>query len=410
MWPKNVMFFLLDPNFAIDPEKLNEQLARRPFQKCGGLDWFSEGFEPPAGHLPNPLHCSRGYYQFRLRREDKVLPGGVIRDHLDGRVAEIESTELRKVGRKEKLQLKEQITDDLLPRAFTRSSATVGHLDTHRGFAIIQASSVSKAENLVSCIREAIPPFPCALVRTKLSPHNLMTDWLAAGEASHGFELDAECELKDASENGAAVKAVRIDLTAEEIRQHIATGKQVTRLGLIWRERIRFVLTDQLQLKRLQFLDVLQEEASQAGDDLASLYDATFLLANEELGDLINDLVEALGGLDDTQKGGIPAPTASDDFAPWEDVPPEVIAQRRLEVAEELAVKVGRISAGTIQRHLNISHEEATATLQRLLDTGLVKDTEQGFILNDDPELTTPIKFRMAEKSVATRMKRDKSE
>ena len=96
---------------------------------------------------------------------------------------------------------------------------------------------------------------------------------------------------------------------AEEIRQHIATGKQVTRLGLIWRERIRFVLTDQLQLKRLQFLDVLQEEASQAGDDLASLFDATFLLMAEELGDLVNDLVAALGGLD-AGTGNSPAPVA----------------------------------------------------------------------------------------------------
>lgn len=103
-------------------------------------------------------------------------------------------------------------------------------------------------------------------------------------------------------------------------------------------------------------------------------------------------------------------PTATDDFAPWDEVPPEVTAQRRLEVAEELAVKAGRISVGTIQRHLAISHDDATATLQRLLDTGLVADTEKGFVLNDDPELTTPIKFRMAEKAVATRAKRDKSE
>jgi len=108
------------------------------------------------------------------------------------------------------------------------------------------------------------------------------------------------------------VRCTRIDLTADEIRQHIATGKQVTRLGLIWRERIRFVLTDQLQLKRLQFLDVLQEEASQAGDDLASLFEATFLLMAEELGDLVNDLVAALGGLEASQQSSsTPAATAT---------------------------------------------------------------------------------------------------
>ena len=92
-----------------------------------------------------------------------------------------------------------------------------------------------------------------------------------------------------------------MDLTADEIRQHIATGKQVTRVGLIWQEKIRFMLTDTLQLKRIQFLDVLQEEASQAGDDRESLFEATFTLMSEELGELVDALIEALGGLEDSQ-------------------------------------------------------------------------------------------------------------
>ncbi|MDC7716049.1 recombination-associated protein RdgC [Vogesella sp. DC21W] len=312
MWFKQLSFFRLDENFLIDSDKLADQLAKRPFQRCSGLDWFSEGWVAPASHLDSPLHQARGYQMLTLRREDKVLPAGVIRDHLDSKLAEIEAAELRKVGRKEKLQLKEQITDDLLPRAFTRSGRTTAYIDSQRGWLMVDSGTASKAENLVSTLREALPPFPAALPRTAVSPHALMTDWLAAGEAGFGFELDAECELKDSSENGAVVRCTRIDLTADEIRQHIATGKQVTRLGLIWRERIRFVLTDQLQLKRLQFLDVLQEEASQAGDDLASLFEATFLLMAEELGDLVNDLVAALGGLEASQQGsGTPAPTTA---------------------------------------------------------------------------------------------------
>ena len=312
MWFKQLSFFRLDENFTIDSDKLADQLAKRPFQRCSGLDWFSEGWVARASHLDSPLHQARGYQMLTLRREDKVLPAGVIRDHLDSKLAEIEAAELRKVGRKEKLALKEQITDDLLPRAFTRSGRTTAYIDSQRGWLMVDSGTASKAENLVSTLREALPPFPAALPRTAVSPHALMTDWLAAGEAGFGFELDAECELKDSSENGAVVRCTRIDLTADEIRQHIATGKQVTRLGLIWRERIRFVLTDQLQLKRLQFLDVLQEEASQAGDDLASLFEATFLLMAEELGDLVNDLVAALGGLEASQQGSsTPAATAT---------------------------------------------------------------------------------------------------
>lgn len=296
MWFKQLSFFILGE--PVDGDKLAEQLAKRPYQAPAGLDWFSSGWVPPAIHVNGPVYSARGNMLVSLRRDDKVLPAGVIRDALHKKIADIEAAELRKVGSKEKLALKDQITDDLLPRAFTRSSRTNAYIDQGRGFVLVDTSTATKAETLVSDLREAIPPFPCSLPRTVKSPHSLMTDWLAAGEATGSFQLDADAKLQDSSENGAKITISRADLTADEIRQHIATGKQVVELGLIWEDKIRFVLTSQLQFKRLQFLDVLQEEASQAGDDLASLFDATVLLMTEELGELITDLIAALGGLD----------------------------------------------------------------------------------------------------------------
>lgn len=302
MWFKQLSIYVLGK--PVDTDALNEQLAKRMYLAPGGLEWFSEGWINPAANIEQPVYTKRAYELVSLRRDDKVLPDGVIRDALDKKVAEIEADEQRKVGRKEKLAMKEQITDDLLPRAFSRSSRTSAYLDQARGFLMVDSASPSKAEHLLSALREALPPFPATLPRTKVAPHTLMTDWLAAGEASGDFVLDADATLQDSSENGAKIKISRADLTAEEIRQHISTGKQVTELGLIWRERIRFVLNDQLRLKRVQFLDVLQEEASQAGDDAASLFEATFLLMSEELGELVTDLIEAMGCLVEPEAEG----------------------------------------------------------------------------------------------------------
>ena len=297
MWFKQLSIFVLGE--PVDTEALNERLTARPFAEPTGLDWFSQGWVTPASHLEHSVFTLSGAYALVcLRRDDKVLPAGVIREATNKKIAKIEADELRRPGKKERAALKEQVTDDLLPRAFTAASYTHAYLDQARGFLLVDSSTATKAERLVSDLREALPPFPCALPRVKVAPHKLMTDWLAAGEAGNGFELDSDATLKDANENGAKVTVRRADLTAEEIRQHIAAGKQVTELGLIYRERIRFVLTDQLQLKRLQFLDVLQEEASQAGDDMATLFEATFLLMAEELGELVTDLIAAMGGLD----------------------------------------------------------------------------------------------------------------
>ncbi|KMN79970.1 recombinase RdgC [Chromobacterium sp. LK11] len=324
MWFRQLSFYRLNQDDAPDNEQLSAALEKRPFQHCMGLDWFSEGWVPASGHLDAPVYAVRGCQMVSLRREDKVLPSSVIRDFVELKVAEIEDKELRKVGRKEKLALKEQITDDLLPRAFVRSSRMSAYLDTRRGWLMVDSAAASKAEALVSKLREALPPFPAALPRTKIAPHTAMTDWLAAGEAPAGFELDSDCELKDSGENGAVVRCARIDLTADEIRQHIATGKQVTRVGLIWQEKIRFQLTDMLQLKRLQFLDLLQDEASQAGDDRESLFEATFTLMSEELGELVDALVAALGGLEDAH-----SPAAA---APATDSRPTVVDENAAEV------------------------------------------------------------------------------
>ena len=86
-----------------------------------------------------------------------------------------------------------------------------------------------------------------------------------------------------------------MDLSAKEIAQHVEMGKQVSQLGLIWNDSIRFLLNDALQIKRIQFLDTLQEEVSSAGEDKALLMGATLLIMGEALGDLTNDLLAALG-------------------------------------------------------------------------------------------------------------------
>ena len=76
-------------------------------------------------------------------------------------------------------------------------------------------------------------------------------------------------------------------------------GKTVTQLGLVWREQLTFVLTQDFTLKRIQYLDVLQEEAESHGEDAASLAFASQILMAEALSTMIDELAVHLGGWQD---------------------------------------------------------------------------------------------------------------
>jgi recombination associated protein RdgC len=86
-------------------------------------------------------------------------------------------------------------------------------------------------------------------------------------------------------------------LTGDEIRAHLAAGKQVTQLGLIWNDRLAFVLDEALVVRRLQFLDVVRESLQDnALGSLEAVFDAEFALMTGELTLLLPQLVALFGG------------------------------------------------------------------------------------------------------------------
>jgi recombination associated protein RdgC len=130
-----------------------------------------------------------------------------------------------------------------------------------------------------------------------LSPQSAMADWLAGGEAPHGFTIDRDCELKAVGEEKAAVRYVRHPLGDEvhgEIKAHLAAGKLPTKLALTWDDRISFVLGEKMEVKRLAFLDLLKEEAEKNAEHADEQFDADFALMTGELTRFLPVLIEAL--------------------------------------------------------------------------------------------------------------------
>ena len=304
-----MIVYRIAPQWRIGLEELEAALQKAPFDACGATQERAVGFVPPRGEAHGPLAESvGGQWVLRFMVEAKVLPGSVLARKVQEKVEQIERETGRKPGKKEKRDLKDEARLDLLPMAFTKMGSMWVWIDPQAHTLVLDTGSQARADEVVSQLVELLPAgFAVALLHTQTSPQTAMAHWLKEQDPPAGFTVDRECELKSPDETKAVVRYARHPLDIEEVQQHIAAGKLPTRLALTWDERVSFVLTEGLQLKKIAFLDAVFE--GQAQDEGG--FDADVAIATGELARLIPDLIEALDG--EAEGGATPpaAPTRS---------------------------------------------------------------------------------------------------
>ncbi|MBM7059710.1 recombination-associated protein RdgC [Pseudomonas sp. UL073] len=299
MWFRNLLVYRLTQDTPFDAEALEAALATKPARPCASQEVTTYGFVAPFGKGEDaPLvHVSQDFLLIAARKEERILPGSVVKDALKDKVEEIEAAQMRKVYKKERDQLKDEIIQAFLPRAFIRRSQTVAAIAPKLGLILVNSASARRAEDLLSTLREAIGSLPVRPLTVKVAPTATLTEWVKTQQAAADFTVLDECELRDTHEDGGVVRCKRQDLTSEEIQLHLSAGKAVTQLSLAWQDKLSFVLDDKTIIKRLRFEDLLTEQAEQdGGDDALAQQDASFTLMMLTFSEFLPALFEALGG------------------------------------------------------------------------------------------------------------------
>ena len=293
MWFKNLFIYQL-AKWEETPESLEDKLAQHALQTCNGTDLQTSGWVAPKADGEPFVHRIGNQLLISLGIEKKLLPGSVINQFAKARAAEIEEREGYKPGRKQMKEIKEAVTDELLPRAFAIRSKISTWIDTDGNWLVVDAASAAKADELTGKLIKAVNGLQFSLLKTKISPTVAMTTWLAENDNPPPFTVDQDCELKARGEQAATVRYVKHTLEADEIAKHIKGGKDVTKLAMTWNEKISFVLHENLQIKRVTALDILKEQANVNADDDA--FDTDFALMTAEFRKLLPALVKVLGG------------------------------------------------------------------------------------------------------------------
>lgn len=289
---RNAQIYRLPAPWSLTAEQLAEQLARKPLHACGSQDMETRGWLPPRDDAM--VHAVGGQWLIRFGLEHRLLPASVVQAEANTRADDIATRQGFKPGRKQMKELREQVAQELMPRAFTKRSHVDAWIDPLAGWMVIDAASPARAETVLEHLRHTLDSFPLTLLRTERSPVSGMADWLA-GEAPAGFTIDQDCELRSITEDHAAVRYLRHTLEGADVKSHLEGGKLPIRLALTYNDRVSFVLGQTLALSRIDFLDVTLEKLDNP-EDAAAQADAEFALMTGQLGQLLPALVDALGG------------------------------------------------------------------------------------------------------------------
>ncbi len=294
MWFKNARVYALDAGFPYGPEELDGLLAQRRFTGCTGRDTVSLGWASPLGAADGPLcHKVGGDWFLRCRIEKRNLPASVVAEELAGRIGELELARGRRVGRKERDELRERIVDELLPRAFRVHREHWVWISPARRCAAVGAASDKLAEDIVALLRQCLGSFPAKPFVFNRSVSECLTEWVAAGAGPAGVEIGEEAEFR--ADDGGSVKARNQDLGTAEIKACLEAGKVVTSLALAVNGAVALVVDDRFALKRIRLTDAEAGDGSYDGDPAARL-DADLALIAGELGRLVSSLAAAFGG------------------------------------------------------------------------------------------------------------------
>jgi len=291
---KNLVFQRLPAEWTMSAADFEDQLAGRTLRPCGPFDMSSRGWVAVTngGRL---LHAVNQQLMIALGVDEKLLPGSIVRQVAQER-ADIQAQEQGfPVGRKQMRDLRARVADELRARALTRRRITRAWIDPQGGWFAVDAASLPRAEMVVETLSDTLGSFAPRAIETERSPHAAMASWLLRGEAPARFSIDDELELQTADKSKTIIRYTRHPLDGKEIRGHLAAGKYPTRLGLTWNDRVSFVLTDKLQVKRLEFLEMSKDDTEGEELDPAEQFDIDFAVMAGELAALLKDLGAVLG-------------------------------------------------------------------------------------------------------------------
>lgn len=284
-----------------DFESFENALTQDVSKPCQDQQLSTFGWTKALGKYGETLsHFSQDCILICAKRIEKVLPAQVINEMVSEKVDIIEAEESRRVRKKEKDEIKENIIHTVLPSAFTKSSLQFAFINMTKGLIVVNSPSFNKAEELLALLRKSLGSLPVVPVFQNIDVSINLKSWVQGFGVPAHFQIGHNAEIAEPLDTDSTAKFKGYDLKSDDFKTHLENGMFVTSLELIYKENVTFTVKDDGSIKSVKFSDVLKEENSDiSSEDMAVKLDADFVLFSYELSELVDYTSFHLSFVDD---------------------------------------------------------------------------------------------------------------
>ncbi|MCP8352437.1 recombination-associated protein RdgC [Candidatus Synchoanobacter obligatus] len=257
MWLKQVSWFDMRSNLLLEGEALEEALSQKQAYKPHATQSRSLGWVSPLGE-GHPLCVESGSYLWlAVRIDQKLLPANVVKDVVAEKLAEQEAMQGYPPTNKQRRVMKDEVTLDLLPKAFVVSKKVQVIVDHDNKLLMVDSTSASVKDVVIDLLRQTVGSLPLThYIEQRTAISHVLKNWVT--EPPEGIDIESEYTLINPNDVNAKARVTGLDESA--ILGHLSQGMTVSQLMVQYHAQLKFQMTDQLDFSRVKFLNFGEEE------------------------------------------------------------------------------------------------------------------------------------------------------
>lgn len=238
---------------------MREHLDTQKFTECMGYMKQSAGFVPRDNG--NMLTEFPGGFAVQVRIDQKIVPGAAVKAEVEKRVKAM----ARKVGRKERAEIKDIVTDQFTERALVKTAIITMFHHTQTGYLIVATSSKKYSDIAITQLIRAVGSVKTETIHVSDIKGGLtkrLGDWLCRESGESDVEAFGEdfwpCEEVALAGHGGQRMTVKLESSLtnanDALTEAFKHGFLVTSMRLRHNENeCSFRLTSDFRFNGLEF-------------------------------------------------------------------------------------------------------------------------------------------------------------